>query len=137
MKTDKRYSELRQLKTFDERFEYLKLGGAVGESTFGFDRWINQQFYRSMEWKQARRIVILRDEGCDLGVKGHEINGAALIHHMNPMSVDDIVHGADWIFDPEYLIMTTKTTHNAIHYGDESLLPKPVLQRVPNDTKLW
>ena len=131
------YSELCRLDTFENRFDYLKMHGEVGSSTFGFDRWINQKFYRSQEWKQARRIVILRDQGCDLGIQGYEIHGEALIHHMNPLSADDIIHSEDWIFDPEYLIMTTKRTHNAIHYGDESLLPKVVTSRSANDTRLW
>lgn len=131
------YSELRRLNTFDERFEYLKLNGEVGRSTFGFDRWINQRFYTSYQWKRARNFVILRDNGCDLGISGYEINGAVYIHHMNPMSVDDIVHGEEWIFDPEYLITTTQITHNAIHFGDDRQLPKVVISRSPNDTKLW
>ena len=131
------YSELRRLKTFDERFEYLRLNGEVGRSTFGFDRYINQQFYMSYEWKQARRVVILRDNGCDLGILGYEINGSLLIHHINPMIPEDIIHGEEWIFDPEYLITTTPDTHNAIHFGNETLLPKVVVARLPNDTKLW
>lgn len=131
------YSELARLKTFEERFEYLKLNGEVGRSTFGFDRYINQQFYTSYEWKHARQSVIVRDNGCDLGVSGYEINGALLIHHMNPMTADDIIHGEDWIFNPEYLITTTQNTHNGIHYGDEKQLPKVVLSRVAKDTKLW
>ena len=131
------YFELRQYSTFDDRFDYLRLKGDVGRSTFGFDRYINQKFYTSYEWKEARRRVIIRDQGCDLGIPGYEINGALFIHHMNPMSVDDIIHGESWIFDPEYLISTTQKTHNAIHFGDESLLPKVVVARSPNDTKLW
>ena len=133
----RRYSELRRLNTFDDRFEYLRLNGEVGRSTFGFDRYINQKFYTSYEWKQTRQSVILRDNGCDLGISGYEIHGNILIHHINPMSVDDIVHGEDWIFNPEYLITTTKNTHNAIHFGNEKLLPKVVTARIPNDTKLW
>lgn len=131
------YSELRQYSTFEDRFEYLRLFGDVGRSTFGFDRYINQKFYTSYEWKEARRRVIIRDQGCDLGIPGYEINGALFIHHMNPMTIDDIVHGESWIFDQEYLISTTQKTHNAIHFGDESLLPKVVVARSPNDTKLW
>lgn len=131
------YTDLRRFETFEERYNYLKLGGTVGESTFGFDRWLNQRFYQSEYWKSARREVILRDKGCDLGIEGFEIHGAALIHHMNPMTVDDIKHAESWITDPEFLIMTCKATHNAIHYGDDSLLPKTVLMRAPNDTKLW
>ena len=131
------YSELSRLNTFEDRFAYLKLNGEVGTSTFGFDRYINQKFYTSYEWKSARRDVILRDKGCDLGISGYEINGSLYIHHMNPMVLDDIVHGEEWICDPEFLISTTQMTHNAIHYGDESLLPKVVLSRSANDTKLW
>lgn len=137
MSRSRSYSELCRFSSFEDRFEYLKLTGEVGRSTFGFDRWINQQFYASYLWKQARRQVILRDNGCDLGVPGYEIYGALLIHHINPMIPDDIIHGEEWIFDPEYLITTTQHTHNAIHFGDEKLLPKVVLTRNPNDTKLW
>jgi hypothetical protein len=131
------YSELRRFTEFDDRYEYLKLNGAVGRSTFGFDRYINQMFYTSYEWKRARNLVILRDNGCDLGVPGYEIYDHILIHHINPMDVDDIIHGESWIFDPEYLITTTQNTHNAIHFGNDKLLPKVVLERNPNDTKLW
>ncbi len=137
MATIRTYSELSRIQTFEERFEYLRLSGSVGTSTFGFDRYINQTFYRSTQWKRARDIVIVRDDGCDLGVPGYEIYDSILIHHMNPISVDDIVHSEDWIFDPEYLITTTKNTHNAIHYSDASLLPKVVVARGPGDTKLW
>jgi len=133
----RRYSELRRLNTFEERFEYLRLKGEVGISTFGFDRYINQKFYTSYEWKQARDMVIIRDNGCDLGISGYEIHGAILIHHINPMSVDDIIHGEDWIFDPEFLITTTTNTHNAIHFGNDRIGPKVVTARIPNDTKLW
>jgi hypothetical protein len=131
------YSELIFHTTFEERFHYLKLNGQVGSSTFGFDRWVNQKFYTSYEWKEARRFVIMRDNGCDLGIRGYEIHGGLLIHHMNPITVDDIVHGESWLIDPNYLICTTKQTHNAIHFGDENLLPKVVVARSPNDTKLW
>lgn len=133
----RRYSELRRLETFEERFEYLKLGGSVGRSSFGFDRHLNQSFYKSPEWKEAKREVIIRDNGCDLGIPGFEINGALLIHHMNPMSVDDIVHREEWIIDPEFLIATTHNTHNAIHYGDASQLRTKFAERKPGDTKLW
>ena len=133
----KRYSELSRIESFEDRFEYLKLGGAVGRSTFGFDRHINQRFYTSMEWKSVRDYVIIRDEGCDLGVPGYEINTQILIHHINPLAVDDITHGEDWITDPEYLITTTHRTHNAIHYGDKSLLLSPLVPRTPGDTKIW
>ena len=131
------YSALYKLVYFEERFEYLKLNGEVGRATFGFDRYINQKFYTSYEWKIARRDVILRDNGCDLGIPGYEIHGALVIHHMNPIVLDDIIHGEEWILNPEYLITTTQNTHNAIHFGDESLLPKVVIQRSLNDTKLW
>lgn len=131
------YSELQKFQTFEERFEYLKLGGQVGMSTFGFDRHINQSFYHSNQWKSARDEVILRDNGCDLGVFGYEINVEILIHHMNPISVEDIVHGEEWILNPEYLITTTKMTHQAIHYGFEHSYPPIVVARSPNDTKLW
>lgn len=131
------YSDLRRLHTFEDRLEYLTLKGSVGQKTFGFDRWMNQNFYRSKQWKTVRQEVILRDNGCDLGVAGYEIAVFALIHHMNPVTQEDIQHGADWILDPEYLITTTRQTHNAIHYGTKSLAPKTVLQRTPGDTKLW
>lgn len=135
--TTKCYSELRRIATFEERFRYLSLQGSVGRSTFGFDRWINQQFYTSREWKQVRQFVIARDEGCDLGVEGFEIHAQLLIHHMNPMTPEDIVHEEAWILDPEFLITTQHNTHNAIHYGDESLLPRKRVDRRPGDTRLW
>lgn len=131
------YSELRSIEDFHERFRYLSLRGSVGDSTFGFDRWINQQFYTSREWKQIRHHVIVRDSGCDLGVEGYDIPSRAIIHHMNPMRVENITHGDSSILDPEFLITTTHQTHNAIHYGDESLLPRLVVERTPGDTRLW
>ena len=131
------YSELRRFDTFDDRFNYLKLDGEVGRSTFGFDRYINQKFYTSYEWKRARDEVIVRDNGCDLGISEYEIHGSLLIHHINPIIPDDIIHGEEWIFDPEYLITTTQITHNAIHFGNDRLLPKIVTSRSPKDTKLW
>lgn len=131
------YSELSQLTTFNERFEYLRLGGRVGRSTFGFERHLNQGFYRSREWKRVREEVIVRDNGCDLGIFGYEIHYNGLVHHMNPMVPDDIIDGNEWILNPEFLIFTTKDTHNAIHYGDPSLLPRVVVERKPGDTKLW
>lgn len=137
MSLTKRYSELIREDSFEGRYEYLKLGGSVGRSTFGFDRHINQRFYASREWKDLRRLVILRDNGCDLGADGYEIHGQILIHHVNPISVDNIVHSDEWILDPEFLITTTKDTHNAIHYGDRSLLRKPLVARGRGDTKLW
>lgn len=134
---NRRYSELCRLRTFEERFDYLVLKRVVGQSTFGFDRWVNQQFYRSREWKDARSFVIARDNGCDLGIVGYEIASDLLVHHMNPLSVDDITHGDSGLFDPEFLITTSLRTHNAIHYGDESLLPRGPIVRQPGDTKLW
>lgn len=137
MSTIRRYSELSRLDTFEDRFRYLALHGSVGRSTFGFDRWINQRFYTSRQWKQVRNHVIARDEGLDLGVKGYEIYSRILIHHMNPIQAEDIVHDSADILDPEFLITTTHNTHNAIHYGDESLLPKALVDRSVGDTKLW
>jgi hypothetical protein len=131
------YSEMNKYQSFEDRFEYLRLDGAVGVATFGFDRHINQKFYKSFEWKRVRDFVITRDEGCDLGVIGYEIHAGILIHHMNPMQVEDIIHGDEWIINPENLITTTQRTHNAIHYGDASLLPKTVVSRQVGDTKLW
>lgn len=131
------YSELSLLDTFDERFEYLKLSGGIGRSTFGFDRYINQSFYKSKEWKDIRNFVISRDNGCDLGIPGYEIHIELLIHHMNPMSIKDIVFKNAVILDPEFLITTTHNTHNAIHYGVDKLIPKVVTERSPGDTRLW
>lgn len=131
------FSELSQLTSFLDRFRYLQLRGEVGRSTFGFDRYLNQNFYRSAQWKHVRNHVIARDQGCDLAFPDHEIHDRIYIHHMNPMRVEDIVHGNEDILEPEFLISTTHRTHNAIHYGDESLLPKPFVERRPGDTKLW
>lgn len=131
------YSELRRLSTFEDRFEYLSLRGVVGNSTFGFDRYINQRFYTSRQWRQVRDVVITRDLGCDLGVDGYEIFDKIIIHHMNPMSVEDIEGGSADILDPEFLITTCHNTHNAIHYGDANLLPKPLVERRPGDTRPW
>jgi hypothetical protein len=133
----RRYRELRRIGTFEDRFRYLSLQGQVGESTFGFDRWINQAFYRSRQWKDIRQHVIVRDNGCDLGVEGYEIHSGILIHHMNPMTANDISLGDEAILDPEFLITTTHRTHNAIHFGDERLLPRPLEPRRRGDTKLW
>lgn len=133
----KSYSELVSRESFEDRLRYLMLYGHVGASTFGFDRWVNQQFYMSRQWKDVRERVILRDNGCDLGVIGYEINGGLLIHHINPMEHADIIHGASWILDPEYLITTTHNTHNAIHFSDMNQLIPPVAERKPGDTKLW
>jgi hypothetical protein len=131
------YSELSRLPTFNERYEYLRLKGVVGEDTFGFDRWVNQEFYRSRQWKSIRNEVIVRDNGCDLGIPGFEIHRGLLVHHMNPVSMDDIIHGEEWILDPNFLITTSHRTHNAIHYGDESLLPREPITRRSGDTTLW
>lgn len=131
------YSELRYLKTFEERFEYLRLDGVVGKSTFGFDRWLNQRFYKLPEWKSVRDFVIVRDNGCDLGIPGFEIYHGLLVHHMNPMDAEDIKHGEEWILNPNFLITTSLRTHNAIHYGDENLLPRGPIERKRGDTKLW
>lgn len=133
----KRYSDIRGLKTIEERFEYLKLGGSIGESTFGFDRWINQKFYRSMEWKQIRDEVIIRDGGYDLGALDAPLKGPHLVHHMNPLTTRDIELGTDNLLDPDFLILTSLRTHNAIHFGDKSLLPQSFVERRPGDTKLW
>jgi hypothetical protein len=131
------YSELCQLVTFEERYRYLRLRGAVGIQTFGFDRSFNQQFYHSHEWKTVRSFVITRDNGCDLGVPGYEIYSELLIHHMNPLTIDDIKHGSDFLLNSEYLITTRFQTHNAIHYGDENLLPRGPIRRKAGDTTLW
>lgn len=131
------YSELITLRTFKERFEYLKLDGIVGEETFGFDRYMNQIFYKSKEWASVRREVIIRDNGCDLGVDGYEIHGKILIHHMNPINLSDIVHKTDELLNSDYLITTVLSTHNAIHYGDASLLPALPVERRANDTCPW
>lgn len=133
----KTYSELIALPTFEERYRYLRLSGNVGEETFGFDRYLNQVFYRSQRWKDIRDYVIIRDNGCDLGVEGYEIHGRILIHHMNPITVRDIERESEFLLDPEYLITTVHNTHNAIHYGDESLLITAPIERRPNDTCPW
>lgn len=131
------YRDLATLPTFEERFEYLRLRGAVGESTFGFDRYINQGFYRSSEWKQVRHHVISRDNGCDLGIEGREIYDRIIIHHINPMTVEAIQEGSVDILDLDNLISVTHNTHNAIHYGDASLLIQPMVERRPGDTSPW
>lgn len=133
----RKYSELRRLETLEERYEYLVLGGVVGLETFGFDRYLNQQFYTSSQWRNVRQHVISRDIGRDLGIEGFEIHDRIYIHHMNPMTVDDIVKGRPEILDPEFLISVTHKTHNAIHYGDRSQLPQPFVERAPGDTMLW
>lgn len=131
------YRELRHLKTFEERYEYLALKGVVGLSTFGFDRWVNQAFYKSLEWLSVRDQVIIRDNGCDLGISGFEIHSGLLVHHMNPLTMRDLEQGEDWVIDPNFLITTSFRTHNAIHYGDESQLSRGPIERKPRDTQLW
>lgn len=131
------YSELSQLATFEERYRYLRLGGRVGKETFGFDRWINQMFYKDPEWLKVRDIVIMRDNGCDLGIEGREIYSRIIVHHMNPITKADILDRSKFLLDPEYLICTVKNTHDAIHYGDESLLITLPMERSPNDTCPW
>ncbi len=131
------YSELSRLQTFRERFEYLRLDGIVGAETFGFDRYLNQVFYNSDEWKAVRKTVIIRDNGCDLGMDGYDIHGKIIVHHMNPFSIDDVLHRKEELLDPEFLISTVLNTHNAIHYGDESLLPSAPIVRTRNDTCPW
>lgn len=132
------YSELSKIKTFRERYEYLKLDGTVGEETFGFDRYINQMFYKSEEWKRIRNYVITRDNGCDLGIQDRKIvDSVILVHHMNPITKEDIINKNEILLDPEYLITTIKPTHDAIHYGDESLLAEDLIVRSKNDTCPW
>lgn len=131
------YSELIRLPTFEERFRYLQLSGSVGKETFGFDRYINQNFYRSAAWKRVRDQVIIRDNGCDLGIEDRIIYGKILIHHMNPINDEDILNMTDILLNPEYLICVTLDTHNAIHYGDEDLLIKEPVVRFKNDTCPW
>lgn len=131
------YSELITLPTFEERYAYLRLNGKVGEETFGFDRYLNQQFYKSKEWRSIRDRVITRDNGCDLGIEEREIHGRVLIHHMNPITVDDILRRSDFLLNPEYLICVDKITHDAIHYSDDNLLIKDPIERRKNDTCPW
>ena len=132
------YAELIQLSSFEDRFRYLKLNGSIGSSTFGFDRYLNQKFYKSIEWKHVRDFVIVRDQGCDLGCLDKPIFGKILIHHMNPISIDDLSNGYEDILNPDYLISVSLDTHNAIHYGDESIFNKyAVKERTANDTILW
>ena len=131
------YSELSQLATFEERYRYLRLGGRVGKETFGFDRWINQMFYKDPEWLKVRDIVIMRDNGCDLGIEGREIYSRIIVHHMNPITKADILDRSKFLLDPEYLICTVKNTHDAIHYGDENLLITLPMERSKNDTCPW
>lgn len=137
MERNRTYSELITLPTFEERYRYLQLKGSVGEETFGFDRYINQKFYNSQEWKSIRDYIIVRDQGCDLGVEGYEIHGRIYIHHMNPVLLKDVMYRTEYLTNPEYLITTTHSTHNAIHYGDENLLNKTPIARSKNDTCPW
>lgn len=138
MKTRLRnYRDLQKLTTFNDRYNYLRCGGTVGGETFGHDRWVNQNFYRSKEWHDIRNHVIVRDNGCDLGLPGYEIYDRIYIHHMNPITVEDVIQHNDDILNPDYLICVSFNTHQAIHYGDESLLPQPLIERLPGDTTLW
>ena len=133
----KTYTELVSIPTFEERFRYLELEGLVGRETFGFDRYLNQKFYRSPEWKRVRQEVIVRDNGCDLGIEDRPIFGKIIIHHINPISIDDLTQKESWVLNPEFLISTCKKTHDAIHYSDESILFVEPIERKPNDTCLW
>lgn len=135
--TIRTYTELMKLQTFEERFRYLKLVARVGEETFGFDRYLNQQFYHSQEWKSIRNEIIIRDNACDLGITGREMNKGIIIHHMNPIAKDDLIHQSDFLLNPDYLICVSKKTHSAIHYGDESLLFDGLVERSKNDTCPW
>lgn len=131
------YSELIKFDTFMDRYQYLRLDGKVGEETFGFDRWLNQLFYKDPEWLSIRNEVIIRDNGCDLGIADREVHSRILVHHMNPISREDILARSEFLLDPEYLICTSKTTHDAIHYGDENLLMGEPIERTRNDTCPW
>ena len=133
----KTYSELMTLSTFEKRYEYLRLGGKVGEDTFGFDRYLNQIFYKNPEWLSIRDKVIIRDNGCDLGIPDREINSRILVHHMNPITKEDILTRSKYLLNPNYLICTSKNTHDAIHYGDSSILLKNPIERTKNDTCPW
>ena len=131
------YTDLIQLPTFKERYEYLRLNGSVGFDTFGFDRYLNQKFYRSPEWRQIRRDVIIRDEGRDLAMEGYELYGNIFVHHMNPICSDDLINVSESILNPEYLICVSKRTHDAIHFGDTRTLPQLPTERTPNDMCPW
>lgn len=131
------YTELSLIETFEERYDYLAVRGIVGIDTFGFERWLNQAFYHSPVWQRARIFVIARDYGRDLGIEGQDIGYRPIVHHMNPIAVEDITHANADMIDPEYLITVSLKTHNAIHYGDRSNLPQPLVERRPGDTKLW
>lgn len=136
-KTVRTYTELLKYPTFEDRFNYLMLKGGVGQETFGFDRWLNQRFYNSDEWKNIRDFVIIRDGGCDLAMDGHEIYDKIIVHHMNPIEQSDIMHSSDILINPEYLVCVSHRTHNAIHYGDASLLTTAPIERRPGDTCPW
>ena len=131
------YTELSKLTSFKERFEYLYLGGVVGEETFGFDRYMNQLFYKSDEWRRIRDQVIVRDGGCDLGIEDREIHGRIIVHHMNPILLNDIINRSEYLLNPEFLISTIKSTHDAIHYGDGNLIEPIPFERTKNDTCPW
>ena len=131
------YSELIRIPTFEDRFEYLKLHGEVGESTFGFDRYLNQVFYRSKEWRRLRNKVIIRDNGCDMALKGFEIADKIIIHHMNPVNLKNIVDRDEDLLNPEFLVCVSPITHNAIHYGNFDLINYGPIERKPGDTLLW
>lgn len=137
MKKIRCYRDLRALTSIKDRYEYLKIGGKIGDSTFGFDRYLNQEFYQSYEWKKARRSVILRDNGCDMGLPDYELDSGIIVHHMNPITMDDIIERNPDIFDPEYLICVSDRSHRAIHFGDISLLPKGLIERRSGDTCPW
>ena len=133
----KTYSELIKIDSFEDRLNYLKLNGDVGRDTFGYDRFINQRFYHSYEWKRIRDEIIVRDQGCDMALPGYEISGKIIIHHLNPIYKNDLLDSTEFLFNPEYLVCVSPETHNAIHYGREILVPKVTLERKRNDTKLW
>ena len=135
--TRKCYTELSKLTTFNERFNYLKLDGIVGEETFGYDRILNQLLYKSKKWRKVRDEVLIRDNGGDLGLEDYPINGRAIIHHINPITVEDVLNNKPEIFDPEYLITVSNSTHNAIHFSNENNLQKDPIERTQNDTCLW
>lgn len=133
----KTYTELIKFNTFEDRFNYLNLNGTIGEETFGFDRWLNQNFYKSQEWRSIRDFVIIRDGGCDMAMEGYEIFGKIYVHHMNPITQSDLIHSTDFLMNPEYLVCVSHSTHNAIHYGDISLLITEPVERKPGDTCPW
>jgi hypothetical protein len=131
------YTELRRIDSFEERFKYLAVHSSIGIPTFGFERWLNQAFYTSVAWRTCRHQVITRDQGRDLGVEGYEVYDKVIVHHMNPVTIKQVEERDPSIFDPEFLISVSHNTHNAVHYGSANLLAKPLVERRPNDTKLW